>query len=183
MELYHYGIKGQKWGVKNGPPYPLTTKQKVFISGSSKTQNKDSVYYRKNLPKPIQKKLKEYEKTGSTILVGDAPGIDRQIQDFLKDYENVIVYSPGMEPRYKANSKWNSNLTKNSSYKERTDEWLAEKDIRMTNDSTQGLAIILDNGSSATRNNINRLLDQNKNVEIFQLSANGKEYDGWIEHI
>lgn len=21
--LKHYGIKGQKWGVKNGPPYPL----------------------------------------------------------------------------------------------------------------------------------------------------------------
>lgn len=23
-ELMHHGIKGQKWGVKNGPPYPLT---------------------------------------------------------------------------------------------------------------------------------------------------------------
>jgi len=23
-ELYHYGIRGQKWGVKNGPPYPLS---------------------------------------------------------------------------------------------------------------------------------------------------------------
>lgn len=23
MELYHHGIKGQKWGVKKGPPYPL----------------------------------------------------------------------------------------------------------------------------------------------------------------
>ena len=22
-ELYHHGIKGQKWGVKNGPPYPI----------------------------------------------------------------------------------------------------------------------------------------------------------------
>lgn len=24
MHLYHHGIKGQKWGEKNGPPYPLT---------------------------------------------------------------------------------------------------------------------------------------------------------------
>jgi hypothetical protein len=22
-ELYHHGIKGQKWGVRHGPPYPL----------------------------------------------------------------------------------------------------------------------------------------------------------------
>ncbi len=22
-ELYHHGVKGQKWGVKNGPPYPI----------------------------------------------------------------------------------------------------------------------------------------------------------------
>ena len=22
-ELYHYGVKGQKWGVRRGPPYPL----------------------------------------------------------------------------------------------------------------------------------------------------------------
>ena len=22
-ELYHHGILGQKWGNKNGPPYPL----------------------------------------------------------------------------------------------------------------------------------------------------------------
>lgn len=25
--LYHYGIPGQKWGVQNGPPYPLGTKR------------------------------------------------------------------------------------------------------------------------------------------------------------
>ena len=25
-ELYHHGIKGQKWGVRNGPPYPIEDK-------------------------------------------------------------------------------------------------------------------------------------------------------------
>lgn len=23
LELYHHGVAGQKWGVRNGPPYPL----------------------------------------------------------------------------------------------------------------------------------------------------------------
>lgn len=23
MELQHHGVKGQKWGIRNGPPYPL----------------------------------------------------------------------------------------------------------------------------------------------------------------
>ena len=27
-ELYHHGIEGQKWGVRNGPPYPLTKEAK-----------------------------------------------------------------------------------------------------------------------------------------------------------
>ena len=26
--LAHHGILGQKWGVKNGPPYPLSSTQK-----------------------------------------------------------------------------------------------------------------------------------------------------------
>lgn len=27
-ELWHHGVKGQKWGVRNGPPYPLDEKSK-----------------------------------------------------------------------------------------------------------------------------------------------------------
>lgn len=29
-ELFHYGIKGQKWGVRNGPPYPLKESKKSY---------------------------------------------------------------------------------------------------------------------------------------------------------
>lgn len=47
--LYHHGIKGQKWGVKNGPPYPLN---------SSKTNNRSSSkaesYVAKYNKKPIK---------------------------------------------------------------------------------------------------------------------------------
>lgn len=26
-ELYHHGVKGMKWGIKNGPPYPIVNKR------------------------------------------------------------------------------------------------------------------------------------------------------------
>lgn len=36
--ISHHGIEGQKWGVRNGPPYPLdkneTKKKKKLISRS-----------------------------------------------------------------------------------------------------------------------------------------------------
>lgn len=48
-ELYHHGIKGQEWGDRNGPPYPLdyeahTAEQKKLnpkstIDGDAKTEN------------------------------------------------------------------------------------------------------------------------------------------------
>lgn len=34
--LAHYGIKGQKWGVRNGPPYPLSDKQKKSVEKTSR---------------------------------------------------------------------------------------------------------------------------------------------------
>lgn len=41
-EFYHHGIKNQRWGVRNGPPYPLTpeakrkTKEQAVSEGSAK---------------------------------------------------------------------------------------------------------------------------------------------------
>jgi len=57
-ELYHHGIKGQKWGVRNGPPYPLkggkyiTTKKKR-LHGPTKKEN--TTYNKKHYDKIITK--------------------------------------------------------------------------------------------------------------------------------
>lgn len=38
-ELYHHGIKGQKWGIKNGSPYPLdkSAKRDTIVTGAIKS--------------------------------------------------------------------------------------------------------------------------------------------------
>ena len=188
--LLHYGILGQKWGVRRyqNEDRTLTEEGKkryrkvdtVFVSGSSKTQDKDSEYYRKRLPKEIRDELDSGIKKGDKFVVGDAPGIDRQVQDYLnkKKYTNVEIYGPGKEVRYTANKKWKTNPIDDPDHEVMSREWLAKKDELMTNVATKGLAIILDVGASATRRNVQRLMDQNKKVRVFSINRNSR--DSWV---
>lgn len=174
--LVHYGVKGMKWGVRKEP-------DTVFVSGSSKTTSEDSGYYRKDLPKPVRDELDSHMSRGSNFVVGDAPGIDRQVQDYLnsKDYGNVVVYGPGKAVRYSANENWKTNPVDAPEFEAGSKEWLAKKDIEMSNVSNKGIAIVLDNGSSATRKNVDRLIDAYKDVKVYELNALGEEYDSWID--
>lgn len=42
-----------------------------------------------------------------------------------------------------------------------------------------GIAVTLDEGAKATRKNVERLLEQHKDVKVYELSKDGKEYDKW----
>lgn len=174
-ELMHYGVKGMKWGVRRTKP------KTVFISGSSKTQTKDSGYYRKRLPDGIKNELNSYMKNGDKIIVGDAPGIDRQVQNYLNKnkYSNVEIYGPGTKVRYTANKNWKTNSIDAPEFEVGSKEWLAKKDIAMTKVADIGLAVVLDEGAKATRKNVERLIEQNKDVKVYELSKNGKQFDKW----
>ena len=143
--LAHYGVKGMKWGIRRKRSH---SNEILFVSGSSKTQDKSSPYYRRKLPKMVRQNLKWSMKNGDKIIVGDAPGIDRQTQDYLKKkrYDNVEIYGPGKQVRYSANKKWKTNPIDDPDHEPMSPEWLAKKDIAMTNRATKGLAVILDNG-------------------------------------
>ena len=192
--LVHHGIKGQKWGVRryqneDGTRTELGRKhdrqrrrqgeRSVFVSGSSKTETKDSPYYRKNLPKDVSDVLDKYMDEDVSFIVGDAPGIDRQVQNYQNKagYKKVDVYGPGTEVRYTANKDWKTHPIDAPEYEPYSKEWLAKKDIEMEKASTEGFAVILDEGSSATRKNIDRLVENNKDVKVYQLNADGS--DDW----
>lgn len=38
-KLYHHGIKGQKWGKRNGPPYPLSGDSVKAHSGNARSKS------------------------------------------------------------------------------------------------------------------------------------------------
>ncbi|MBE6720076.1 MAG: hypothetical protein E7571_05400 [Ruminococcaceae bacterium] len=59
-EIYHHGVKNQKWGVRNGPPYPLD-KQKKFTSNKKSAKIAgDDFYKRSSSLKEIKLSPKEY---------------------------------------------------------------------------------------------------------------------------
>ena len=183
--MYSYNPYFEKYLAHYGTPkhsgrYPYGSGKRpyqhgsVFVSGSVKTGFEDSGYYRKNLSKDVQNELNTYMKKGKKINVGDAPGIDSQVQDYLKKskYDNVTVYTGYDTPRYIANKKWEVKKIDGAGYEPGTPEFNRQKDIAMTNDSESGLAVILENGGAgATRNNIQRLLDQNKDVKVYELRS------------
>lgn len=49
-ELYHHGVIGQKWGEKNGPPYPLSEGQKSAAEkkGHKTAEQKESERNKRN---------------------------------------------------------------------------------------------------------------------------------------
>lgn len=189
--LAHYGIPHMKWGVRRFQNYdgsltpegrarylgesydaPKNKNKTVFVSGSSKTQDKSSGYYLKRLPYSVRYELKEHMKRGDKIIVGDAPGIDRQTQDYLakKNYTNVEVFSPGKEgARYLANPGWKQTNVDKPGVEIGSKEWLAAKDFVMSKLADKGIAVTIDEGAKATRKNVDRLVEANKEVMVYEI--------------
>jgi hypothetical protein len=172
--LMHYGIKGQKWGVRRfeNSDGTLTDEgrarygkyresDKVFVSGKVK--------YDEPLSGKIKKEVDKIVRANASILIGDAPGADTRVQEYLSNlgYKKVVVYTTDKEARNNV-GKWNVNKIDASQYSDER-EARRQKDIAMTRSSNKGLAISSkdDRPDSATSLNIERLRSQGSPTRVY----------------
>lgn len=151
---------------------------KMFISGSISS---------KKIPEDVIKSVDDSRQRNYTILIGDARGIDKNIQDMLKadNYKNVEVYHVGNHPRNFADREWidrrisvdirDEKLYKNGKY---TRQAQMIKDKAMSDDADFGLVIWQDTSinrfgkvsvSKGSLNNIYNLLIQEKYVGLYYI--------------
>lgn len=185
--LSHHGIKGQKWGIRRTPEQLghhnvfkrsnggiYNSRDVVFISGKVK--------FDEPIPNKVKDELNRVISAKSKIIIGDAPGADTRVQDYLSDagYKNVTVYTTDNTVR---NNVGNWNVRKISGNGKETErEVRAQKDIAMSNKSTKGIVISSDDDriDSATSLNVKRLLNSGKSIQFYdykqdELRANAED--------
>jgi putative RNA 2'-phosphotransferase len=137
---------------------------KVFIGGS-KSINK--------LPTAAIEKLNNICSSGDDIIIGDAFGVDKAVQEYLAsiNYHNVTIYASDGKVR---NNVGNWHIVATQSAVKSGYDFYKQKDIVMTNDCDYGF-MVWDGKSRGTKNNIIRIVENSKVCEVY-LQSNEGEY-------
>jgi len=137
----------------------------VFISGSISI---------KDLPQLAIQKIDNIIAKNYVVLIGDANGVDSQVQKYLfeKKYGNVIVYFAGEKARNNIGGWGTKAITEGVANKSGRDLYTV-KDKAMAKDSDYGL-MIWDGKSKGTLNNIKEMKKKKKR---FYVVSNGKIMD------
>lgn len=134
---------------------------KVFIAGAREIKNLKSI---------VIDKLNNIIKNEYDVLVGDANGVDKNIQEYLKikNYKNVTVFSMAKVRNNVGN--W-ENIKVSSEAAMNTREYFTEKDKKMAENADIGF-MIWNKKSEGTLNNMVNLLILNKKVCLFTDNEN-----------
>jgi len=101
-----------------------------------------------------------------TVLIGDANGADKSIQEYLaiKGFQNVIVFC--MDGTYRNNiGNWETRHI-NANQKRHDFNYYATKDLAMAEEADYGF-MIWDAKSKGTLNNIINLLEREKKILVY----------------
>ena len=130
---------------------------KVFIAGARKISKLD---------KNILKKLQSILNSGAEILVGDANGVDKAIQQFFSDnfYNNVYVYATNGIARNNIGSWQIVNVETKQQRKDFS--FYTIKDKKMASDCDYGF-MIWNGESKGTLNNMVNLTTMDKKVIVY----------------
>jgi hypothetical protein len=131
--------------------------KKVFIGGSIRLSK---------INIEIQRRIDNIIKNKYTILIGDANGIDKSVQQYLclKNYSDVLVFCSGSQCRNNVGNWKVKYIEANDELKGR--HLYALKDIEMAKDTDFGM-MIWDGRSTGTFNNIVNLMKFNKKILVY----------------
>jgi len=130
---------------------------KVFIGGSRRISR---------LNKYIRDRVDNIIQNGYTVLIGDANGVDKSVQNYLfnKNYRNVLVFCTGNKCR---NNIGNWQIKNIEVAKNRRDfHYYSIKDSEMVKETDFGF-MIWDAKSKGTVNNIVNLLKESKKILVY----------------
>jgi len=146
---------------------------KVFIGGSRRV-SRLSAAIRTRLDKIIEK--------GLPVIIGDANGADKAVQQYLssKYYDKVEVFCSGSTCRNNI-GHWETRLIDADKHN-RGRQFYAAKDRAMASEATYGL-MVWDGKSTGTLLNVLRLLRQAKKVVVYNVPERRftelKSYNQW----
>lgn len=131
---------------------------KVFFSGSRRFRT---------LNQAVRERADNIVAKGLTVLVGDADGADRLMQEYLaeKRYGNVVVYCTGNVCRNNV-GRWPTRHIKPEGTARGGFQYYALKDSKMSKEATCGF-VMWDGKSKGSLNNIINLLGQGKKVLVY----------------